>query len=115
MENENSRAILSDWQAWSIGVGCQDLAWMIGMLYPESRNTMEKDLIKHYHNDLTKLGIKKYSWDECWCDYKLFILLNLYRIVWLWDMNYYPSIWWPHLENSIYTLEDLNCMELLET
>jgi hypothetical protein len=114
--NEKSRAILSDWQAWSIGVGCQDLAWMIGLyMYPESRNILEKDLILRYHTDLLKLGIKNYSWDECWYDYKLFILLNLYRIVWMWEINYYPSIWWPAFENTIYTIQDLSCMELLDS
>jgi len=115
IENEKNKALLIDWQSWSIGVGCQDLAYMIGLfMYPEGRHLIEKDLIKRYHNDLLKYGIKNYSWDECWYDYRLSAFLNLYRVVWWWSVNAPPIAWWPALEKSILTLEDLNCMELLE-
>jgi len=109
IENEKNKANLIDWQFWSIGVGGQDLAYMIGLGYPDYRHLIEKDLIKRYHNDLLKFGVKNYSWEDCWYDYKLNSFLNLYRVVWWWTMNS-PTIWWPSLENSFRTLEDLNCM-----
>ncbi|MHA2183268.1 MAG: phosphotransferase, partial [Promethearchaeota archaeon] len=113
IDNEKYKAILSDWQFWSIGVGAQDLAYMIGMfLYPENRDMMEKELIKRYHNNLVKFGVKNYSWDECWDDYRLFNLLNIYRILWWWNIG--VRYWWAQLNTSMYTIEDLNCMELLE-
>jgi len=116
IENEKNNAYLINWQFWGIGVGGQDLAYMIGLfLYPESRQLMEKDLIKRYHNDLLKFGVKNYSWDECWYDYRLSTFLNLYRVVWWWSVNLHPGLWWPALEKSILTLEYLNCMELLES
>ena len=116
IEDEKNKALLIDWQSWSIGVGGQDLAYMIGLnLYPERRRLIEKDLIKRYHNDLLKFGVKNYSWDECWYDYKLCALLNLYRIVSWWRGNLPPFIWWSRLEKSFLTLEDLNCIELLES
>ena len=115
MTNQKSKAILSDWQTWSISVGGQDLAYMIGLFfYPDYRHLMEKELIKRYHNDLLKFGIKDYSWDDCWYDYKLFAILNIYRIIWWWSVNMPSQLWWPRLESSISTIEDLNCMELLE-
>ena len=115
IENEKSKAILFDWQFWSIGVGAQDLALMLGYFWPsEPRHVLEKDLITRYHNNLMNFSIKKYSWDECWDDYRLFAFLNLYKIVSKWGKNYLPSDWWAALENSLFTIEDLNCMELLE-
>ena len=119
IDNENYKAILSDWQFWSIGVGCQDLAYMIGMfIFPENRNKMEEELIKRYHNNLVKFGVKNYSWDECWYDYRLFNLLNIYRNLWWWRIIDWPTLnnpfWWSQLNTAILTIEDLNCMELLE-
>ena len=116
IENEKYKALLFDWQSWNIGVGGQDLAYMIGLrLYPESRRLIEKVLIKRYHNDLLKFGVKNYSWDDCWYDYRLGALLNLYRNLWWWSVKLPSYLWWPALEISFLTLEDLNCMELLES
>jgi len=115
IENEKYKALLFDWQSWNISIGGVDLAYMIGNnLYPDYRHLIEKDLIKRYHNDLLKFGVKNYSWDDCWYDYRFGALINLYRIVGWWSVDLHPSLWWPALEKSILTLEDLNCMELLE-
>ena len=120
--NEKLKAYCLDWQFWSLGVGGQDLAYMIGMyLYPEHRTKMEKELIKRYYNNLVKFGVKNYSWDECWYDYKFGALLNLYRAYanwwWCFDRDFL-SHWYDgeniKLEISLLTVEDLNCIELLE-
>ncbi|MHA2129255.1 MAG: phosphotransferase, partial [Promethearchaeota archaeon] len=53
ISNQKSKAILFDWDMWSIGVGAQDLAYMIGLFfYPDYRHLFEKDLIKRYYNNL---------------------------------------------------------------
>ncbi|MHA2037132.1 MAG: hypothetical protein ACW98X_11900 [Promethearchaeota archaeon] len=116
-DNEKYKTILGDWQGWNIGVGGQDLAYMIGLyLSPDNRSLNEKDLIKRYHSHLIKLGIKNYSWDNCWYDYKLFTFLNIYTCIWWWNEGMgSSSIRWISLEKSINTIEDLNCMELLES
>ncbi|MFX0081500.1 MAG: oxidoreductase family protein [Candidatus Hodarchaeota archaeon] len=116
-DNEKYKAILSDWQGWNIGVGGLDLAYMIGLfLSPENRRLMEKKLIKRYHSHLIKLGIKNYNWDKCWYDYKLFTFLNIYHCIWWWNVGMVSSsFFWARLETSIATIEDLNCMELLES
>ena len=113
--NQKSKAILLDWHTWGIGVGCQDLSYLIGLwFYPDYRHLIEKDLIKRYHSNLIKFGIKDYSWDDCWDDYRFSAFLNLYRIIYWWGHEYTPRFWWGPLERVIFTLEDLNCMELLE-
>jgi hypothetical protein len=116
INNEKLKARLTDWATWGIGVGCQDLAFMLGIfLSPDIRRLMEKDLMKRYYKGLLKLGVETYNWDQCWYDYKLFALLNLYRVV-EWGLRGAPSeTLWPLVENSICTIEDLNCMQLLET
>jgi thiamine kinase-like enzyme len=122
--NDKLKAYLIDWQFWSLGVGGQDLAYMIGMfLYPEIRIKMEKELIKRYYNNLVKFGVKNYSWDECWYDYKFGALLNLYRVHGNWwfclERDFLNKLWYPventKLKISLLTIEDLNCMELLES
>lgn len=113
-ENQKSKAILFDWDFWGSGIGCQDLVSMIGFWqYPDYRHLIEKDLIKHYFNLLLKYGVKTYSWDECWYDYKLSALLNLYRIIRRWTVNI--KNWWFDLERILLVIRDLNCMELLES
>jgi len=89
---------------------------MIGFFFfPYYRYLIEKDLIKRYHNKLLKLGVKNYSWDECWYDDKLFAILNIYRIIWWWSVGMPSIVWEPRLEASISTIKDLNCMELLDS
>ena len=117
IESKKYKTILGDWQGWNISVGGLDLAYMIGlMLFPDYRNFIEKDLIKRYHSQLIKLGIKHYSWDNCWYDYKLFTIFQIYTCIWWWNENKVsPFFFWVRLETSLATIEDLNCMELLES
>ncbi|MHA2398546.1 MAG: oxidoreductase family protein [Promethearchaeota archaeon] len=118
IDNENYKVLLSDWQFWSVGVGGQDLSYLIGMfLFPETRHLMEEDLIKRYYNNLVKFEVKNYSWEECWDDYRLFNLLNIYRVIWWWTISSTTldnPFWWGVLNTSMLTIKDLNCMELLE-
>jgi hypothetical protein len=114
--NQKSKAILFDWTFWSVGVGCQDLAFMIGLwFFPDYRHVVEKDLVKRYHSHLLKCGIKNYSWDECWYDYRLFALFNIYRIIYWWRLGMPAPQLWYKLEISLQTIEDLCCMDLLKS
>jgi hypothetical protein len=115
MASEKSKAILFDWQTWGLGAGCQDLAYMIGLcFYPDYRYLVEKDLIKRYHINLLNLGIEDYSWDDCWYDYRLFSLLNIFRVIWWWSFNVPLPFCWNRLECAISNVEDLKCIGLLE-
>lgn len=114
--NQKSKVILSDWMGWSVGVGGQDLSYMIGaFFFSDYRSLTEENLIKRYYNSLLKFGVENYSWDDCWYDYKLFALLNLYRVIWWWSVGSPSMGWGQRLENAISTIEDLNCMELLDS
>ena len=115
IENECNEVYLIDWQSWGPGFGTGDLTYMIGLhWFPERRCEMEKELTKRYYNALIKHGVKNYSWDDCWYDYRLFAIGNLYIPIIQCNMKLPPFIWWAHLERACLTFEDLNCMELLE-
>ena len=114
---EKYKTILGDWQGWNIGLGSNDLAYMIGLnLFPDYRHLIEENLIRRYYNHLEKSGIKNYSWDDCWYDYKLSNFLNIYTCIRWWKTNMVsPFYFWVRLQTSISTIEDLNCMDLLES
>jgi hypothetical protein len=106
---------LIDWQGWSLGIGCEDLVYMIGLWqYPDLRSIIEEELVKKYHKSLLNFGVEDYTWDDCWYDYRLCAFLNLYRSILWWYLGNRPSLWWDALERSFNTVDDLNSMELLE-
>ncbi len=115
LKSQKFIVILYDWQSWGIGVGTQDLVRLsfINLFHPTYRKWMETELVKRYHNNLLKLGIKRYSWDDCWYDYRLFVIKNLYTLIQRWSVKV-SSNFWHRLESSLCAIEDLNCMELLE-
>ncbi|HEV8718241.1 MAG TPA: phosphotransferase [Candidatus Binatia bacterium] len=104
-----------DWQSWRIRRGTDDLAYMIALhWYPERRHALERDLIRKYHAELPKQEVKNYDWDECWYNYRLSVIGNLFIPVWQWSVKIWAGVWWPHLERAILAFEDLQCAELLE-
>ncbi len=90
-------------------MGTYDLAYMIGMFgNPEERHNNEKELIEHYHTALLNYGVKNYSYDDCFYDYRIGLINNFYIPLWNTNIEMFR-------ENSVLNFEDLNCMELLES
>jgi len=114
LDKEQVRII--DWQVWRIGVGTDDLAYMMALhWYPERRRVMERELLKRYHRELLKQGVANYGWEECWLDYRVSAISNLLLPA-LWSGNKLPAaLWWSHLERALLAFDDLACEELLET
>ena len=103
-----------DWQAWRMGVGTDDLAYMMALhWYPERRRGMEKELLRRYHHELLRQGVANYGWDECWFDYRVSALSNLLLPA-LWFGRVPAALWWSHLERAMLAFHDLACDELLE-
>ena len=104
-----------DWQAWRVGRGSDDLAYMITLdCYPERRHVMERALLRRYYDGLLQHGVAHYTWDECWEDYRVSVIRSILIPVWQWSVNLGPAIWWPHLERAVLAFQDLGCAELLE-
>lgn len=105
-----------DWQFWHIGVGTDDLAYMMALhWYPERRRVMERELLRRYHHELLRRGVANYTWDNCWFDYQISALMNLLVPVGEWSVKVPAAVWWSHLERAMLAFHDLACDELLET
>ena len=72
-----------DWQGLLVSTGLQDVAYLLTQnLDPELRRKNERELVKHYHSELVKNGVKGYSYEQCWNDYRTAALyLFVYALV----------------------------------
>lgn len=62
---------LLDWQSWRADTGTDDIAYFIACHFPEpARRFQTRKLLQTYWNTLQKLGLRDYSWDDCWYDYQ---------------------------------------------
>jgi len=106
---------LIDWQEWDINLGTNDLAEMMVLWwYPERRARLEEALVRRYHQQLIRQGVRKYEWDHIWNDYKLSALRILLYPVWMHAKGRSPTYWWPILEKSTQAFQDLGCETLLK-
>jgi thiamine kinase-like enzyme len=117
-EGASRSAVLIDWEAWDADVGIFDLAYLITLFwFPAHRARLEQKLVRRYHSVLQAHGIKHYSFDDCWNDYRHSVIRLLVRPVWWWharpEDEFWPEVWWPRLERVICAYEDLHCEELL--
>jgi thiamine kinase-like enzyme len=74
--------LLLDWQGVGKGRGVYDVAYFLISSVPSAqRRQTEKDLLSIYHTLLVQSGIKNYSFEQCWFDYKLSVVGKLYVTV----------------------------------
>jgi hypothetical protein len=107
-------AILIDWQLWHIDVGARDLAFLMALhWYPSRRREFERPLISYYHERLLKYGVKNYSLDELWLDYRRCVVRNLTIPIIFWSRGMKPEGWWHRLECALMAYRDLACEELI--
>ena len=105
---------LIDWDAWRIGRGAFDLAYMMAVhWYPERRARLEAPLIERYHAGLLAHGVTDYGLDQLREDYRLAVIAHLATPVWQQSLGLPPTIWWPHLHRILAAFEDLDCAALL--
>lgn len=111
---EAGSLVIVDWAVWQVSVCTDDLAYMIAMHdYPDHRARMEKALVRTYYDRLLEYGVDNYEWDQCWLDYRISVIGNLFWPVFHWSVQGAPDLWWPNLERSLLAFEDLDCAELL--
>ncbi len=102
-----------DWEAWHVNIGITDLAYTVGAeCFPAYRQQHEQQLTQRYHQRLLERGVRDYTWEQCWLDYRM---AAVYHVLWpiSWHKHLSPNIWWTTLECSLSTFEDLGCMELI--
>ena len=71
-----------DWQVAVRGRGVSDVAYFAAFCLPiEVRRHIEPDLVQHYHEELIAGGVRGYSREQCWLDYRLATLNALVRLI----------------------------------
>ena len=106
-----------DWSL-TIWLGVSDLTYMmIHWWATEMRREWEKPLLEIYHQHLIRLGIRNYSYDQLWIDYRLCAMQSLY-VPSSWCVNpierkAMKGLWWSQLQKTMTACVDLKCDELL--
>lgn len=72
---DRTRVTVVDWQTVGLGLATRDLAYFTATsLLPETRPTIECDLVERYHRALLRYGVTGYDSETCWQDYRLGML-----------------------------------------
>ena len=102
-----------DWQDWWIGEPTRDVAYLVGKYWDARlRADSEVTLVRHYHQRLESGGVKNYSWDDCWDDYRYSIVSQIFIPLGQWEIGLDEDIWWIHFNSGLDAFDDLRCAEL---
>jgi aminoglycoside phosphotransferase (APT) family kinase protein len=108
------RAVLIDWQRWSIDMPPYDLAFLIALHWTaERRAALERPLLRHYHEELLRNGVTGYSWEDCWDDYRACVIVMALIPIGQHRRGMPAGVVWYGMEQSVAALHDLRCEELL--
>ncbi len=62
-----------DWQTPGHGPGVADAAYFLGAgLLPDDRRAHERELLRAYHDALLAGGVRDFSFEDCWEQYRMF-------------------------------------------
>jgi len=103
---------------WSLTtwLGVYDLAYAMVLDWEiDTRRRLEMPVLRRYHQELVKRGVRGYSWERLVDDYRLSVPMGVYIATeycrgginerWL-------PVWLPMLRRSLTACDDLNCSEL---
>jgi hypothetical protein len=103
---------------WSLTtwLGVYDLAYAMVLDWEvETRRRFEIPVLKTYHEQLVQRGIRDYSWEQFFDDYRLSVAMGVY-VATEWCRGQFhehtlPS-WMPMLQNALTATDDLDCRRL---
>jgi len=81
--------------------------------YPDMRQRTEQPLLDAFHDELLAHGVTGYDRRALQDDYRLSVLWQTTRPIWMRAVRIPPSIWWSNLERIHLAVDDLGCRELL--
>ena len=58
------------------------------------------DIEQLYHAALVAGGVEGYSWEDCWRDYRITVIRELFVPVWQWSSGMQAGVWWLKLKKS---------------
>jgi hypothetical protein len=109
------QTVLIDWQQWGRSIGAHDVAYLITLFwYPDHRHHQERAMLYRYHTGLVERDVSNYSFDDCWYDYRLYVLRNMLVPIFAYHWGHWAAHRWMQIEKSWFAFDDLKCIELLE-
>lgn len=105
-------------QSLTIWLGVSDLTnMMVHWWETKVRREWEKPLLENYYQHLLRLGIRDYTFNQLWNDYRLCAMQSLY-VPTSWCVNSIglkeeKGLWWSQLQKTMAACVDLKCVELL--
>jgi hypothetical protein len=107
-----------DWQITGTGRGAYDVAYFLSQsVVAEERKRVEHDLVRAYHDALVAHGVRGYSFEDCWEDYRMATLfvsvypLNAGAVDLVNDRA--VELFTAMLERSVAAILDLDALELM--
>jgi hypothetical protein len=105
---------LVDWDAWRVDTATDDVSYMLALhWFPDWRARFERESLRRYHDTLVRHGVRDYSFEALWQDYRLSVLWQITTPMWQASHGIPAWIWWNHLERIMRAVDDLDCRELL--
>lgn len=103
---------------WSLTtwLGVYDLAYAMALDWDiQTRRQLERSVLEHYLSCLVEYGVRDYSWEQLWADYRLMIPMGVYIAT-----EYcrgginrkWQDVWLKMLKRSLTAIEDLECSAL---
>ena len=105
---------LIDWAFWEIRLGTDDIAKLGSYGFCDPQANLTRDLVRRYFDGLLQHGVKAYRWEDCWHDFRLSTIRQLFGPIN--DAVFGTSIdyCWRNLERSMLSFCELDCEELLD-
>ncbi|MBP6472726.1 MAG: hypothetical protein KBE23_00725 [Chloroflexi bacterium] len=106
---------------WSLTtwLGVYDLVYALVIDWEtDLRRSLELPILKHYYHCLRQRGIKGYTWEQLWADYRLMAPLGVYIATEFCRGGINEPmrwVWLPMLQRALTACDDLNCRSLWET
>jgi hypothetical protein len=105
---------------WSLTcwLGVKDLTYMmVQFWYPTYRHRVEEMVLRSYHAELVAQGVKNYTWEQLWQDYRLCVIQSLYGpLAWCtYDLVEDTAwIWNTQLNYTLDAIQQLDSEKLLK-
>lgn len=105
---------LFDWDGWRIAIGTEDLSYMMAMhWYPDFRQQAEPALLDAFHDELRSHGVTDYDRRALQDDYRLSVLWQITRPLWMRSVGIPTQIWLHNLERIHLAVDDLGYPSVL--
>jgi len=113
---EIPHSILIDWEYAKVDMAAIDCARAIALsLHRYSRRELEDSLLETYYKSLVGAGVKNYSFDAFYLDYRWAIAESLLLPVYLWWRGSSTNNWVRYMENCISSCIDHQVFSLNST